>query len=534
MLPPGRGVRSWRGRDMRGSNRLLVGRYALRAPLGQGGMGVVWRATDTVLGRAVAIKEVRLPPEVPDRQRADTQQRILREARAAARLNHPGAVTVHDVVQDGGEIFIVMELVEAPNLEQVVSGQGPLAAERAARLGLELLSTLEAAHRAGIVHRDVKPSNILLPPDGQAKLSDFGIAQLQGDPQLTASGTVLGSPAYMAPEQAAGKAGPAADRWSLGASLYFAVTGRPPFRGDSVMATLAAVALSEPEPPACDPRLSSAIMALLAKAPDDRPGGPGLLEQFRRVTQPDRSRTVPLHPTTADRPGAAPGTAAPPATGRTAPGTGPAGEPTAGLPVPAARRRRTSLVAAAAVAVAVAVVAVVAFILGQGHTGAGQRRPPATTRATAAAPAATGAGTATTASTTATTSPAATPTSAAAAGLPQTVRDGGLEFEVRAESCRRQGSGALCTVALRVRNLERAGRIYPAASQVLVDSAGGRHRPSFARAEAAGLPNADGTYLAGGASADAGLAFELPDGRRAVRLELHGASTGRGATVPLR
>jgi eukaryotic-like serine/threonine-protein kinase len=153
--------------DMSEGGRLLVGRYALQAPLGEGGMGVVWRAEDLLLGRAVAIKEVRLPSGMRDDQRVPTRQRILREARAAARLNHPGAVTVHDVVQDGGQILIVMELVEAPNLEQQVQREGPLAPRRAAAVGLEVLATLEAAHRAGIVHRDVKPSNILLPRDGR-------------------------------------------------------------------------------------------------------------------------------------------------------------------------------------------------------------------------------------------------------------------------------------------------------------------------------------------------------------------------------
>jgi hypothetical protein len=502
---------------MNEGNRLLVGRYALRTPLGEGGMGVVWRARDTLLGRVVAIKQVRLPAELPDQRRAGTQQRILREARAAARLNHPGAVTVHDVVQDGGEIFIVMELVEAPNLEQVVARQGPLPAERAARLGLEVLAALESAHRAGVVHRDVKPSNILLPADAGAKLSDFGIAQLQGDPQLTASGAVLGSPAYMAPEQARGEVGPAADLWSLGASLYFAVSGRPPFVGDSVMATLAAVALTEPEPLSCDPRLGSVIMALLAKSPDARPTGPGLRAQLERVTQPDRSRTVPLRSTTADHPVAAPA--------REPAGTA--------RPVPAARPRRTRL-AAAVVAVGAAVAVVVAVVISQGRTGTGGQRPPSTTGAPVAAPTAANPGTTTSTAATATTSPPATATSAAAVGLPRTVQDGGLEFQVRTLSCSHPGPGAVCVVALRVRNLEQAGRIYPASSQLLVDSAGGRHRHSFARAEAAGLPNADGTYLEGGASADAGLAFELPDGRQAVRLELHGQSTGRGATVLLR
>src|SRR6266545_3066118 len=190
--------------------RRIAGRYELGVQLGEGGVGIVWRAEDTLLGRPVAIKEVELPPAVRDKQRAALRARVIREARAAARLSHPGAVTLFDVVQDGGQDYIVMELVEAPTLDQLVAA-------------------LEAAHRAGIVHRDVKPSNVLVRDDGTTKLTDFGTASLTGDPELTVTGVVVGSPAFMAPEQIKGlEVGPATDLWALGATLYFAVEGEPP------------------------------------------------------------------------------------------------------------------------------------------------------------------------------------------------------------------------------------------------------------------------------------------------------------------
>src|SRR6266540_1538959 len=211
--------------------RRIAGRYELGVQLGEGGVGIVWRAEDTLLGRPVAIKEVELPPAVRDKQRAALRARVIREARAAARLSHPGAVTLFDVVQDGGQDYIVMELVEAPTLDQLVAAKGPLDPRRAAMVGLRLLATLEAAHRAGIVHRDVKPSNVLVRDDGTTKLTDFGTASLTGDPELTVTGVVVGSPAFMAPEQIKGlEVGPATDLWALGATLYFAVEGEPPFK----------------------------------------------------------------------------------------------------------------------------------------------------------------------------------------------------------------------------------------------------------------------------------------------------------------
>ena len=235
--------------------RPVAGRYVLGGPLGRGGMGTVWRADDALLGRAVAVKEVDLPPGGGP---LALRERALREARAAARLNHPGVVTLHDVVEAEGRLFLVMELIEAPTLRDLVEGSGPLPPATAARVGLELLDALDAAHRAGIVHHDVKPANVMVTAGGRTKLADFGIASLQEDTQRTLTGAaqvgsadpggramtaVFGSLPFVAPEQAAGRgAGPAADLWALGATLWFAVEGwrrssgatrRPPSRPSS-------------------------------------------------------------------------------------------------------------------------------------------------------------------------------------------------------------------------------------------------------------------------------------------------------------
>jgi Protein kinase domain len=237
-------------------------------------MGVVWRAHDVVLGREVAVKEVAFPASMPDAERHSAQARVTREARAAARLNHPGVVTLYDVVTHQGGVFIVMELVEAPTLADLVRVEGPLPPERVAEIGSQLASALEAAHRSGIVHRDVKPDNVLVPQAG-AKLADFGVASLAGDPRLTTTGVVIGSPAYMAPEQAQGEPiGPPADFWALGATLYFAVEGQPPFDNGSSMATLAAVVNEAPQPMRRAGPLAPLIAALLDKDPQARLSGP--------------------------------------------------------------------------------------------------------------------------------------------------------------------------------------------------------------------------------------------------------------------
>ncbi len=276
--------------------RRIAGRYELGAQLGEGGVGIVWRAEDTLLGRPVAIKEVELPPVVRDKQRAALRARVIREARAAARLSHPGAVTLFDVVQDGGQDYIVMELVEGPTLDQLVAEQGPLEPRRAAMVGLRLLATLEAAHRAGIVHRDVKPSNVLVRDDGTTKLTDFGTASLTGDPELTLTGVVVGSPAFMAPEQIKGlEVGPATDLWALGATLYFAVEGDPPFRSSKAQfEVLNAIVNDPPRKARRLGTLGPVIECLLRKEPDQRPGSADVWYQLRRVAaMKDATDAVP-------------------------------------------------------------------------------------------------------------------------------------------------------------------------------------------------------------------------------------------------
>src|SRR5512132_1934296 len=254
-----------------GPGRRVANRYELEEELGHGGMGVVWRATDTLLSRPVALKEVDLPRGGDAAEREGLRARVSREARAAARLSHPGVVTVYDIAHDGDQDFIVMELVSAPTLEDLVRASGPLAPERAARLGLGLLDALEAAHRAGIVHRDLKPRNVMVREDGATKLADFGIASVRGDPRLTATGLVVGSPAYMAPEQVEAQAvGPAADLWALGATLWFAVEGEPPFGGGEFQ-TLSAIVHGEPRRPSRLGPLAPVLARLLAKDPAMRP-----------------------------------------------------------------------------------------------------------------------------------------------------------------------------------------------------------------------------------------------------------------------
>jgi tRNA A-37 threonylcarbamoyl transferase component Bud32 len=264
----------------RAAERLIADRYALAVPIGQGGMGVVWRARDTLLGREVAIKEVRLPATVPDSERSSLRARVLREARAAARLNHPGAVTLYDVINEQGRAFIVMELINAPTLAQVVAKQGPLDPVRVAGIGAQVAAALAAAHEAGIVHRDVKPANVMVLGDG-ARLTDFGIARVKGDPKLTATGLIVGSPAYMAPEQASGAAaGPEADLWGLGATLYYAVEGRPPLERDGQIAVLNAVVNEQPRATRRAGPLGPVIAALLSKDPERRPDAAGLRGQL--------------------------------------------------------------------------------------------------------------------------------------------------------------------------------------------------------------------------------------------------------------
>jgi tRNA A-37 threonylcarbamoyl transferase component Bud32 len=255
------------------TGRVVAGRYLLQHPIGRGAMGTVWRARDSVLDRDVAVKEVRIRGGATSDETQVLYERTLREARTAARLNHPGVVTVFDAIDAEGSPWIVMELVEARSLEQVLAEDGPLPPGQAADLGSCVLDALHCAHAAGILHRDVKPSNVLLGPNGRVVLTDFGIATLDGDASLTQAGMVMGTPGFTAPERVRGEpASPASDLWSLGATLYAAVEGRGPFdhRG-SPLAILAAIAHEEPPQPRSAGRLRPVIEALLRRDPWARP-----------------------------------------------------------------------------------------------------------------------------------------------------------------------------------------------------------------------------------------------------------------------
>ncbi|MGE5137438.1 MAG: serine/threonine-protein kinase [Gemmatimonadota bacterium] len=256
-----------------GGQRVVAGRYLLQDRIGRGAMGTVWRARDPVLARDVAVKEVQVPGLLTAQEREVLEQRTLREARAAARLNHPGVVTVFDVVEVGGNPWIVMELVHARSLEQILATAGPLPPPEAAEVGAMVLEALACAHAAGIMHRDVKPSNVLLSDEGRAVLTDFGIATLEGDPGLTQVGMVMGTPGFSAPERIRGDpATPASDLWSLGATLFAAVEGHGPFANRSTpIAVLAAVANEEAPPARSAGPLGPLIAALLRRDPGQRP-----------------------------------------------------------------------------------------------------------------------------------------------------------------------------------------------------------------------------------------------------------------------
>jgi tRNA A-37 threonylcarbamoyl transferase component Bud32 len=256
-----------------GSGQLVAGRYRLLGQLGRGAMGIVWQGRDELLDRHVAVKQIILPAIASDAEARASYQRTLREARTAARLSHPGAVTVFDVVEEDGMPWIVMELIRARPLDQVIAEDGPLPPAQAAQLGLSLLDALSTAHAARVLHRDVKPSNVLISPEGKAVLTDFGIATVQGDPGLTQSGMVFGTPGFSPPERVrGGEATPASDLWSLGATLYAAVEGRGPFDRAGGSAAIVASIATEPAPraPSAGP-LASVIDMLLRANPAERP-----------------------------------------------------------------------------------------------------------------------------------------------------------------------------------------------------------------------------------------------------------------------
>lgn len=281
---------------------LVAGRYELQSMIGRGGTGAVWHARDRDLRRPVAVKQIVASEHRSTRSRA----RARREAQAIAQLRTPGVVQVYDVIDAGPYVYLVMELVDAPSLSRLVRRDGPLDPAGAAVAGRAVLATLQAIHRAGVVHRDVKPSNILV--DGDAlRLTDFGIALFGDDPMLTAAGSVLGTPAYMAPETARGeRAGPEADLYGLGATLYFATEGRAPFAESGSWETTQAVRSRPHDPGRRLGPLAPIVDALLCKDPAQRPGGEEVDAALTEVAGPAR---LPSPPATAAPPAAVTGTA---------------------------------------------------------------------------------------------------------------------------------------------------------------------------------------------------------------------------------
>jgi serine/threonine protein kinase len=258
--------------DVAGDVRLLAGRYQLGPVIGRGGMGTVWRARDELLDRDVAVKEIAWPAHLSEAEKQAARRRALSEAQLAARLRHPNVVGIYDIAEEDGHPWIIMELVPYRSLRDIVRDDGPLPPAQAAQLGLGILAALRAAHAEGIVHRDVKPGNILVGPEGRAVLTDFGIARAAGSPTLT-SDHLVGSPSYIAPERAwGGQAGPAADLWGLGAALYAAVEGRAPFQRKDALASLTAAVTDDLEPATHAGPLWPAISGLLRKDPDRRLG----------------------------------------------------------------------------------------------------------------------------------------------------------------------------------------------------------------------------------------------------------------------
>ncbi|MDX6250277.1 MAG: eukaryotic-like serine/threonine-protein kinase [Kribbellaceae bacterium] len=259
------------GPTQESDGRLVAGRYRIRSLLGHGGMGLVWLAEDEVLRRPVALKQLVPHPPVSEELLVTARARALSEARATARVDHVGAVRIYDLVEDDGLPWIVMELLSGRTLKDVVAAEGPLPASEVARIGLRLLDSLQAAHRAGVVHRDVKPGNVYLCDAGRVVLADFGIASTAGDDATVADGEFAGSPAYVSPERVrSDEAGPASDLFSLGATLFAAVEGRVAFDKGSLFDTLTAVLHDPPAPFLRAGPLGPVIEGLLAKVPERR------------------------------------------------------------------------------------------------------------------------------------------------------------------------------------------------------------------------------------------------------------------------
>ncbi|MFD7615059.1 protein kinase [Streptomyces sp. NPDC059828] len=310
------------------TGKVLGGRYRVTSIIGRGGMGLVARAEDELLNREVAVKVLRAFTDTSAAELADVRTRMQREAQAAARIRHSGVVTVHDVTQEQGLPVIVMELVDGPSLDDVLTERGTLEPREAAAIGAKLMDALDAAHRAGVLHRDVKPGNVLIEHGGRVVLTDFGIASMEasGDDamaKLTQSGQLVGSLDYLPPERAQGREpGPASDIWSLGMTLYSAVEGTSPFRRTSAWSTLSAIVTEPlPEPRRAGP-LTPVLQALMAKEPENRPTAEQARGMLERVASGGTVHLASAAPTPAPAPAPAP-TVGPGAAPAPAPGFGP-------------------------------------------------------------------------------------------------------------------------------------------------------------------------------------------------------------------
>ncbi|EFL21525.1 putative serine/threonine protein kinase, partial [Streptomyces himastatinicus ATCC 53653] len=340
------------------SGRLLGGRYRVTEQIGRGGMGVVCRAMDEVLGREVAVKVLRAYTDASGAELADLRTRMQREARAAARIRHSGVITVHDVADEDGLPVIVMELIDGPSLDDVIDERGVVDPLEAARIGAKVADALAAGHDAGVLHRDVKPGNVLLDRGGRVVLTDFGIASMEAPDdgattKLTRSGELIGSLDYLAPERAQGQEpGPASDVWALGMTLYAAVEGSSPFRRTSVWSTLTAI-VTEPLP---EPRLAGPLAPVLRELMDKDPEGRPTAAEARQLLEAVAAGAAPeLRPSARQAPpvprtpqaSQVPRTPTAPDVGATRPPVG-AGPGEGGAPGPG--RGRTRVLVAAAVA----------------------------------------------------------------------------------------------------------------------------------------------------------------------------------------
>ncbi|WUW13243.1 protein kinase [Streptomyces sp. NBC_01465] len=375
---------------------MIAARYRLGEIIGQGGMGRVWQAADEILDRRVAIKEMRIDDLDAEDSRI-RRERTLREARATARIDHPNVVRVYDVVEEGDRLWIVMELVDSRSLEKVLIEDGPLTPREAARVGMGLVAALREVHAVGVLHRDIKPGNVLLGPTGRVVLTDFGIAAIQDTTSLTVVGMLVGSPDYMAPERVGGRPqGPPSDLWSLGATLCAAVGGSSPFSRPTTLATLHAVLYEEPELPRGAGPLAPVLASLLVKEPERRPSLEAVYERLEPIaapptvqkpapppvpqdalpTQSAPTRPAPPQPEAAHPPSSQQSSAPPQHPPRSQPG--PSGDPTLTVrrPVPqpqapkSPRGRRNRILVGVAAAVAAATVATVLLLDNQGSPSA--------------------------------------------------------------------------------------------------------------------------------------------------------------------